>query len=912
MSNRIMTKLFGCGGLALLAVVVGGTDCTCNSAPPGLGTDGGVNPPPTHCQTANQCAAPTPLCDTSAGFCVACFADSDCSTGKRCDPRSHLCTNSCDTDMDCQAPAGRCNAATRECVACLGSGDCAPSVPVCDPTSRTCVPQGNGSNQCKPPASLTLSPINQTAMVTAGQPFMLQFSATAHFGGEPDKDVTGDSFFGASDPAIGAFSGGTFTWSGQHGGHVTVSALYCGVTGTTELELSLTARIGAGGTDPAAAGMRFDGPMSSNAACNPSLVYPPDGILLPPNTNVIEVHFKLGQPASSLYEVSFTNALTNVRIYTTCAGATAAQGTMLGGGCVLDQAAWDFVARTNADRDPVTVQVRGVGCDGANVSASNTRQISFAREDLVGALYYWASQRAVENGQSVFSGGVYRYDFGVRGQTADPVLTPSSSANPNALCIGCHSISRDGRKMVFNFDDNDADDEFGDVRTDVYDIASAQPAQPIIKNGELVFRPGYSSWNRETSEFLLSDGFGNDFTNGTARPGAFERVSPTGMHLGYAQAGALRGTTPDWAPDDSQVVFAAPPNVLSMPPNPGFWMKTKGPADDLWFAGASLYLAAWNPATKSLGDPTMLIPSMGSDNYYYPNHSPEGSLIAFNHAVDGPNFHNPKARVSVVASGQANPTALDLARLNDMGPLTNSWPRWSPFLQRYKGGELLWITMSSTRNYGLRIVNDGKVNCVPKESPGSSPVFVSGGGGRMENPICNRTQLWMAAVKLDVAAVKAGTDVSFPAFFLPFQDQTTNNHLAQWAQRSFRGTCSADADCNSGGQHGRCCDHGGCTACPAPPPATPICVADIQCPPTECCSSGLCTGACQVTSSTDGGVPTDGAVSTDGGRPVPPTSCNTCLDCQGQACNGGLCGGCTNSAQCCAPLVCVQGQCASL
>ncbi len=42
---------------------------------------------------------------------------------------------------------------------------------------------------------------------------------------------------------------------------------------------------------------------------------------------------------------------------------------------------------------------------------------------------------------------------------------------------------------------------------------------------------------------------------------------------------------------------------------------------------------------------------------------------------------------------------------------------------------------------------------------------------------------------------------------------------------------------------------------------------------------------------------------------APPTTCSTCRDCGGQACNSGTCGGCTESVQCCAPLVCVSGQC---
>jgi hypothetical protein len=41
-----------------------------------------------------------------------------------------------------------------------------------------------------------------------------------------------------------------------------------------------------------------------------------------------------------------------------------------------------------------------------------------------------------------------------------------------------------------------------------------------------------------------------------------------------------------------------------------------------------------------------------------------------------------------------------------------------------------------------------------------------------------------------------------------------------------------------------------------------------------------------------------------------PMTCATCNDCNGQACIGGTCTGCTTSSDCCPPLVCgPQGRC---
>jgi hypothetical protein len=769
-------------------------------------------------------------------------------------------------------------------------------------------------NNCTAPTALTLAPADKVVSLAPGAAFTQAYTVTASYAGQPDQDVTAQSFLSIDDPGAGSFTGSTFTWSGTQGGVLTVSAKNCGVVGTTHLTLKIAATFGAGGLDAgtggggADAGLtgQFNGaPATGTTACNPTLVYPPEGVLVPPNMNVVEVHFTMGSPANNLFEVSFENAVTDVKVYTSCTSTTTPGDGQLSssltppvaGGCIfeLNQAEWDYIAKTNRDGDPVVVKVRGLGCDGSGgVGTSNTRSMSFAKDDMRGTLYYWASVRLDANGNAgtgFNSGGVFRYDFGVRGQTAQPVLTPASSVNSaEHNCIGCHDVSRDGRQMVFDFDDNDSDDEYGDVYTNIYDIAASTVVKPILKKGTNNFPPGFHTWNRSTTEFLLSDGPGdsNPADAGIPDGGAFARVTPEGGVNGYTRPGTLRATTPDWAPDDSRVVFAVPPNVFVSSPTAGYWMKKQGPRDDLMFAGASLWASPWNAATKKLDAPVQLLASDGTNNFYYPSFSPDGSLIVYNYAPDGSNFHNPKARVEVINASAATPTRDDLAKLNDTGDLTNSWARWAPFVQTYKGKKLLWVTTSSTRDYGLRIQKSaGDVNCYPNESPNFVvPVFT-----KVTN--CTRTQLWMAAVDLDPTAVQAGTDVSHPAFYLPFQDSTTNNHLAQWAQKTFQGTCTANTDCST--QPGKCCESGGCTTCPTPPAAT--CTVDANCANGTCCNAGTC-GPCAA--GADAG-------STSGGS----TGCSTCLDCNNQACVNGACGSCTNSSQCCAPLVCVGGSCVS-
>lgn len=775
---------------------------------------------------------------------------------------------------------------------------------------------GNGPNNCVPPKVVEIAPAATTHTVNIGTPYSLPFTAKAD-----GADVTSQVNFTVNDANVGTFTGATFNWGGKYGGALTVSAKLCGVVGTATLDLKLVAPTFTAGNGASGLAAEFAAaPASTNAACKPTLKYPPDKILLPPNTNVIEVHF-LEATGNNKFEISFTNAVTDVRVYTTCTAplvggqpdaANGAPAPGVTGGCLfeLNQAEWDYIANTNREGQPLNVSVRALGCDGGNAASSDTRQISFAKQDVIGTIYYWASIRI--NG-TTNSGGVYRYDYGKRGQIAEAVLTPvadvnGNGGNSNGLCVGCHLVDREGRKMVFDFDDNDSDDEYGDMWTSVWDIPKQTSTSVIAKGSPNSFSAGYSSWNRSASKFLKSDGWGNGSAGEGAgavpfsgKRGTFHVVSNLGVPVAKIEPADLtvpRGSTPDISPDDKKVVFSAMANQEGGPTTPGFFgssahnnVAPDGFTDE-YFSGAGLYLSTWDSATNAMGAPTAIFPAAAANaadpgNYYYPSWSPDGNFIAFNYATSGANYHNPRARFMLVSA--TGNVAADQHKANETTPnengglLTNSWVRWAPFIQDYKGKKLAWVTFSSTRSYGLRIDNNAQIDCYPKENPNTTvyPLFTS-------EPNCSRAQLWMAAIDLDTGKVAAGGDVSFPAFWLPFQDRTTNNHLGQWTQKNFKGTCSPTNPCPTG----YVCDNDACAAIPPtnttpPPPAD--CTNTPQCATGTCCVSGKCD-ACA-----------DSA--------APPKGCNTCLDCGGQACKGGNCGDCTSSSDCCAPLVCMGGSC---
>jgi hypothetical protein len=149
--------------------------------------------------------------------------------------------------------------------------------------------------------------------------------------------------------------------------------------------------------------------------------------------------------------------------------------------------------------------------------------------------------------------------------------------------------------------------------------------------------------------------------------------------------------------------------------------------------------------------------------------------------ADKDSFSNPHAKVFVLGTS-SGAVPIECANLDSTGDLSNSWPRWSPFVQTYKGSKLLWLTFSSTRDYGVLVRNHDMVGGVPQVQcyPPDSAEAPGGAHGTPFPDNCQQPQIWMAAINLTTAEVSNPGDPSYPAFWLPFQDITTHNHTAQW------------------------------------------------------------------------------------------------------------------------------------
>ncbi len=559
---------------------------------------------------------------------------------------------------------------------------------------------------------------------------------------------------------------------------------------------------------------------SGSTLAAPQVVYPPDGVLLPPNMNVLEVQF-IPPAGATTFEVDFTNANTDVRIVTQCNAVPDVRGgPSRGCGLTLPQAAWTDIANNNRDTAPVSVSVRATK-DGSCVSTSSDQiSVAFSKEELAGGIYYW--QSGTYGGVAGKTGGIYSHDFG----TFDPTPTPFYTSGTNGTCVGCHTVSRDGALMALETDDPDADDEMGDVHSHVMDIATrvilgtaggAKPAPGAGPGaGASSLSPGFQSFTHDHAKMIAST------YNKTDQNMSFAQFDSTPAFAGsFTVPNGWQATQPDISADDSNLLYVVPAQ------------GTLSTAGDHHFLSASVYTSSLDFTNKTLGAPQPLLTATGTQNFYYPSFTPNGTFVVFNEAPDGDAFYNRKARVKLIHFPKKDGDApLDLPALNtatanmgDPQKMTNSWAKWSPFIQTYRGHKLLWVTFSSNRDYGLHLVNQGFDNCYPPESPDyDSPQPLSKQGVTYDG--CAQPQIWMAAIIVDDDRSLDNVDRSFPAFWLPFQDVNAHNHTAQWVEK-VQSTGTPDG--------GTCGD------------ASAACGAGL----TACCSSfvccaGLCLEQCNV------------------------------------------------------------------
>ncbi len=603
--------------------------------------------------------------------------------------------------------------------------------------------QGTGGAGPSGLTDLQISPTMASVAVTAGAaPPTQQYKVTGTVNGQA-QDLTTTVSYSATPPGVVTIDkNGLATATGTTGGSVTVVA----TSATSSAQATLLVSYSSSAADPGPAGNGvpanaqaiFAGaPADQNRA--PQLVYPNDGVLFPPNLTGIEFHFSPG-PNNTLFRVSFAGELSTVNTFVRC---TAPAGIK---GCIYAPAPaiWTAVASGNAGQGPVAVTVAGTDDAGSAAGQSAPIKIQFSQDPIQGALYYWTT-----SGQTA----IVRWDF-VGGSAATPYLTPANT--DGKTCVGCHSLAPNGDKLVASAGgENDGRLLLWNVNAN----AALRPF-PLSQNSQ------FESWNSDGTAFVGVYGDGLPGQKGPSNLMLFDGA--TGAMTSTIDLGGLRADHPDWSKNPG-----GPDTIVFTSMDPTAPTPDQQPATGA-IASVQMSNGAW-------GAPATLVPSMLGKNRYYPAISPDGSLVVYDESTCTHGTPKLGQVPDSSCNGDVDPTAtmfvvplaggtsVPLTRANSPGvmdgtttALTNSFPRWAPFVQRLdEMHQLIWLTFSSTRQYGLR-------------APPASTAPSEAVAGNL---------IWMVGI----SPSPGGGDPSYTAFCLPFQDVTTSNHLAQWAKYFIQG-----------------------------------------------------------------------------------------------------------------------------
>jgi hypothetical protein len=459
---------------------------------------------------------------------------------------------------------------------------------------------------------------------------------------------------------------------------------------------------------PANAPTLFGG--SETMAARPAIAYPLDGSLHPVNITDIAVQWRGMSATATTYRLRFTNAAGTLNVYTSCAKID----------CVypmpVDQ--WRAMADANRDAD-VTFTVAAAG-NGATVPTSMPVRLRFSPSAVAGGLYYWSTRQQ----------GFFRLAFGQ--SKAVPYA-------PDATCHGCHSVSRNGKRIAWV--PNQADDGISATAIAVA-ATDTMPVAPVSYAGSSTA----PALNSDGTRLLVKDDGAltvyNTDTRAVVTTGKPEGLSPDRDLLFF-----------EWSPDGKTIAAT----MGAAPSRPG---------NALYFESSEIALIPFDGT--SFGKLRTLVPSTAEINYY-PSWSPDGKWIVFSTSeatgVSVPlllgTYDNFKGRLRLIAATGGR--IYELANASRPGQYNTSWPKFAPFSQL--DGNLLFIGFSSKGSYGVLKDND---------------------------PLKN-AQLWLSAV--DLRRLAQG-DPSWAPIWLPFQELTQSNHLPYWTEAI---GCLTNADCGVDG-----------------------------------------------------------------------------------------------------------------
>ncbi|HWA73877.1 MAG TPA: hypothetical protein VG937_16155 [Polyangiaceae bacterium] len=471
-------------------------------------------------------------------------------------------------------------------------------------------------------------------------------------------------------------------------------------------------------------------PTGTDPGLEPVLLYPSHETMFP--VNVAHVRFTWNAPEGALFALDFKGPNTEVRVVT-------AEPFWL-----ASDEEWDWIAESNRGHD-VTLELHAIEpAEPQEVWSSPPATFSFSREAVEGAIYYW----------STGSQGV------MKALLADPnpvKFYTDPEGGDAATCTGCHTLSRDGKRLAVGY---------GGLALRVVSV----PERTVTVNGGTA-----GGADPMPGKMMPADK--------AAIPAAWTTFSPDGKRLLVAAGGKLTlldSNTGMPVGSDAGVVtmpagmIATHPDWSALGDQVALTLAEKG--GDKSTEGGSIALLPYRGGT--FGAPEVIVPKApGMDNNYFPSFSPDSRYIAF---VSGSGKSEDAKSASLRLVEVATRKVIELPRLNQrvnnqdgLTNLGNSMPTWAPSTT----AGTFWLAFSSIRQYADLRPLDKK-----------------------------QDQIWIAAIDPTRA------DPSFAAFWAPFQSILQGNHRAFWTHTAEDRQCRCvdvcgddiDNDCNGSADEAGC------------------------------------------------------------------------------------------------------------
>ena len=407
---------------------------------------------------------------------------------------------------------------------------------------------------------------------------------------------------------------------------------------------------------------------ATESGAGPCVISPEPGTLYPKNWLRPRISVK-AKPSHNSFQVTVSTArfLHPLVIYSTKPSVT------------LDAKLWEGLRNTVVD-ETILVSVRSAALDASGKvtdgpSAASESSFTIAPVAAPGKIVYWSLPKD-DKGAGLIRG------FGIGEEGVVDVLKPAQvdARNHQAKCIGCHAATPDGDAVAFSVGPSGYTASIASIAEPTVGAVPPEVSASALETiSGLHGVPAFSKahWSANERTMLLSDtgtlhwvDVGSNQTGelqrtGDERAATVPSWSHDGEHIVYTSAAGLADGRPEHGPMDLRVVpYAAGLGGVST--------KLEGASD-----------AAFNE--------------------YYPAYSPDDAYVAFSRVPDGQaSYDSSAAEVFVVpASGGAakrlNANDAPACAKQASPGLTNSWPKWSPRAQAFRGKTYYFLTFSSRR-----------------------------------------------------------------------------------------------------------------------------------------------------------------------------------------------------------------------